>query len=80
MEESLTIHELDLLLKTMGEDRKEEQIFLAGLKGIDLTKHFPDPIAEKRKEMERQAAEQMGRAREYEANEFAGIGIELITD
>lgn len=65
---------------TMSEEKKEEQIFLAGLQGVDLSKAYGDPVQDKLKEVEARAMERLGRSRHHEQSEFADIGIELISD
>ena len=69
-----------MLTRTISEEKKEEKIFLAGLQGVDLTKAFGDPEQDRRKEIERRAAERLGKGKKYEADEFAEIGIMLISD
>lgn len=77
LEESLTLPELDFLLKTIREDKKETHVFLAAIQGIDLKKHYGDPVEEKRRDIERRAAEKLHGKEAVERQDFAEFGIEF---
>jgi hypothetical protein len=78
LEESLTLPELDLLLQTIRNDKKETNVFLAAIQGIDLNKHYSNPVKDKIKEIEERAAiRAAGGQDEYDRHEFAEFGIEF---
>lgn len=80
LEESLTLHELDFLLKQIREDKKDTKVFLAAIQGIDLNKHYGDPVEEKRKEIERRAAEKLHGKEAVQRQEFEEFGISFEPD
>lgn len=81
LEESLSLPELDFFLKALRESQKETNVFLAAIQGIDLNKHYGNNVEDKRKEIERRAAERIaGSAEALESQEFAGLGIGFETD
>jgi hypothetical protein len=76
LEEHLNLPELDALLKVIREDEKETKVFQAAMQGIDLTKHFDNPIEDKKREIERRAAERIaGSAEAADRQDFAAFGI-----
>lgn len=76
LEESLSLPELDFLLKALHEDKKETQVFQAALQGIDLSKHYGSNTEARRKAVERRAAERLAGGKDaYERQEFAELGI-----
>lgn len=81
LEESLSLPELDFLLKAVREDEKETKVFQAAMQGVDLSKHMNNPIEDKRKEIERRAAERIaGGMDNLERQEFAEFGITFESD
>lgn len=77
LEESLTLVELEKLVNTITEEKKETNIFLAGLQGVDLSSHYPNPVEDKRREIERRAAEKRLGARKAEMQEFSEFDIDF---
>ena len=81
LEENVSLPELDVFLKGIRDATKDERIFLAAMQGVDLTKHYNNPVEDKKREIERRAAERLaGSAEELERQEFADFGIEVIVD
>lgn len=80
LEDSLTLPELDFLLKTIREDKRETQVFNAALQGVDLNKNYNNPVEEARREAERNAAVRLLGEEEVQRQEFAGFGIEFVDD
>lgn len=78
LEESLSLPELDFLLKTVREDKKETQVFQAAIQGIDLSKHYGNDVEARRKAVEKRAAERLAGGKDaYERQEFAELGIDF---
>lgn len=75
LEESLTLNELNAMITAIREDQKHTNIFLAGLQGVDLAKHYDNPIEEKKREIERRVAERLHGAEALERQELAEFGI-----
>lgn len=50
-------------------------MFRASLEGIDLEQYYTDPLEEKRREIERRAAEKRLGAMEVERQEMAEFGL-----
>lgn len=68
-------------MKTIREDKKETNVFLAALQGVDLNKHYNNPVEDKRAEIERRAAVRAAGSEEaYERQEFAEFGIDFGED
>jgi hypothetical protein len=75
MEENLCLAELDFLIKAIRHDQRETRVFAAALKGIDLDKYADNSVEEKRREIERRAAERQFGIEEVERQELALFGI-----
>lgn len=75
MEDSITLPELDTLLGAIREDQRNQQIFLAGIQGIDLTKEMNNSVEDRRKEIERRAAQRRLGLEEAERQEFSDFDI-----
>lgn len=75
LEESLTLAELEKLFGALQEDKKENNIFLAGLQGIDLAKYYPNPVEDRMREIEKRAAEKRVGAVKAEQQEFESFEI-----
>lgn len=67
-------------MKTIREDKKETHVFFASLQGVDLNKYYSNPVEEKRKEIERRAAEKTLGKDGLERQEFAELGIDFSSD
>jgi flagellar biosynthesis chaperone FliJ len=81
LEDSLSLPELDTLLLAIREDEKETKVFQAAMQGVDLSKHINNPVEDKRREIERRAAERIaGGMDAVERQEFAEFGITFETD
>ena len=79
MEESISLVELDWMLKAIRQDQEDTRVFQAALKGIDLKKNGVDHIEEKKREIVRRVAEkQLGYA-EVERQEFGAFGFDFET-
>lgn len=77
LEESISLVELDFLIKQIRQDSNDTRVFLAAIQGIDLSANMPNSIEEKRREIERRAAEKRLGFEEVERQEFADFGIDF---
>lgn len=81
LEDSLSLPELDVILKQIRDDEKDTKVFQAAMQGIDLAKHYDNPIEEKKRDIERRAAERIaGSVEAVERQEFAEFGISFEID
>jgi hypothetical protein len=80
LEESLTLAELEKLISTITEQDQQDKIFMAGLQGVDLTKHLSNPVEDKRREIEKRAAEKLHGAKKVEQQEFVELDMEFEVD
>lgn len=77
MEESISLVELDWMLKAIRKDTEDTRVFQAALKGIDLNKNSVGAIEEKRREIERRAAIKQQGFEAVERQELAEFGIDF---
>lgn len=78
LEDSLCLEELELIVKTMRDKERREQVFLASLRGIDLNGDN-ESAKEKfeRAKKRAQAKIENKSAKEMERDEFAAFGIQM---
>jgi hypothetical protein len=77
MEDSICLAELDFLIKAIRNDQRETRVFQAALQGVDLDNYADNSVEEKRREIERRAAERQYGIEEVERQELALFGIVL---
>jgi hypothetical protein len=75
LEESLSLQELDLILKHKRESERNQQKFLAAIQGIDLSKNDKNEVQERLDEVRRRVAEHNLGEEEATRQEFAAIGL-----
>ena len=76
LEDSLSLPELDLIIKHKREHENNEHKFSAALQGVDLDKGKVDSIEERLEKVRRNAAVKLaGGEAELERQEFADLGF-----
>lgn len=79
LEENISLIELDWMLKAIRKDQEDTRVFQAALQGVDLKANSVDHIDNKRREIERRAAEKMLGFEEVERQEFDSFGFDFET-
>jgi len=82
LEDSLSLPELDLILKHKRESERDHQMFLAAIHRIDLSKNQKNDVEQRLEEVRRRAAEQELGVDEVDRQEFAafGLGFEVVEE
>lgn len=75
LEESISLDELNMIIKKKREREYNEMKFAAGLKGIDLDKDEESPVQKRIEETKRRAAVRLKGEEEVQRAEFADLGF-----
>jgi hypothetical protein len=75
LENSISMNELNLIIKHKRRQEHEQRVFAAGLKGIDLEKGSSNPVQDKIDEVKRRAEVALRGEKAVQQEEFAELGF-----